>query len=126
MKVYGKALVVLLMAIVGCFIAASLLDIVLAAIYPRFYSPALFIVTFGVAGIIAGASVWGYQLEHNEKGTPLPAWVPTVYMLLFALLFIFFLSPLEGGEYGPAFMSFGITLGLTGIFTWFVREKKIS
>lgn len=122
MNIHLKALLVLLIAVIACFVAASIFDILLAAIYSRFYSNALFIVTFGVAGIFAGFMGWSYQLEKNAKEDRVATWVLPVLMIIIASLFIFLLAPVEGGEYASAFISFGITLGLTGIFTWFQRK----
>ena len=106
------------------FTVASIGDILVDVTYPRFYSFALFIVLFGVSGIFAAffcyaaamQTITGDDKRHNAN-------VVVTIIIVFALLFIFLLAQLEGGEYKPAFISFGVTLGLT---CWFVKKQDLD
>ena len=88
----------------------SLFDIVLAVLYPRFYSVAAFIVTFGVGGIFAG--LLGYMngiaaaVNKNEKAR----WSLIILVAAMGLFFFFVLATLEGGEYEAAFKAYGISM----------------
>ena len=107
--------------IILLFIITSLLDIVIAVFYSRFYSTAAFIVTFGVGGVFAGvfsySSAVGYAVIKNE----FTRWSVIILIWVAAALFIYPLSVLEGGEYKAAFISYGVTLALTMLL--FVKGK---
>ena len=99
----------------------SLFDIVLAALYIRFYSNAAFIVIFGVGGIFA--AVLGYQagMDRAAVKNEMTRWSLVSLIVIMGLLFFFLLAKLEGGEYEAAFKAFGITMALTCIL--FIKEK---
>ena len=107
--------------IILLFIITSLLDIVIAVFYSRFYSTAAFIVTFGVGGVFAGvfsySNAVGYAVIKNE----FTRWSVIILIWVTAALFIYPLSVLEGGEYKAAFISYGVTLALTMLL--FVKGK---
>jgi hypothetical protein len=107
--------------ILALFIAASLFDIVLAAIYPRFYSTAAFITVFGVAGIFAAVLCYGKSIVLAPVKNEFARWSIIALIWITALAFIFFLSALEGGEYQAAFISFGVALAITSLL--FVKGK---
>lgn len=62
-----KAVISCSIVIPGVLVIASLFDIVVAALNPRFYSNAAFIVIFGVAGIFAGVISY---MQDIEKANP--------------------------------------------------------
>lgn len=51
-------------------------------------------------------------------------WSIIIFVCITALLSIFLLSALEGGEYESAFIAFGITLALTTLL--FIKGKNRS
>lgn len=107
--------------IIILFITASLLDIILAALHPRFYSSAAFIVIFGVAGVFAGIFCYAGSIALCPVKNEFSRWSIMVLMILTGLVFFFWLSVIEGGEYAPAFKSFGVTLAMSSLL--FVKGK---
>jgi hypothetical protein len=107
--------------IILMFVVTSILDIVIAVFYARFYSTAAFVVTFGVGGVFAGifsyARAVGYAAVKNE----FTRWSIIILIWVTAALFIYPLSVLEGGEYQAAFISYGVTLALTTLL--FIKGK---
>ena len=95
--------------------AASFLDILLVFFYPRFYSNAAFIVTFGVGGIFAGVLGYMYGMEKAMEKNDTARWILISLLILTGLIFFFLLAKLEGGQYEPAFKSFGATLAISGL-----------
>ncbi len=97
------------------FIAVSLFDIVLAVLNPRFYSVAAFIVSFGVGGIFAGTIAYTNCISLFKVKNEKARWTLIGFIILIGMLFFFPLSKMEGGEYGPAFKAFGITLAASSL-----------
>jgi len=116
-----KSLLVAIVVIIIMFIVASIFDIVVAAIRPRFYTTAAFIVIFGVAGIFAALFAYSYGMSFAPQKNEFARWSIAITIIITGLLFFFFLSVLEGGEYEAAFRSYGVTLALAALF--FAREK---
>ena len=99
------------------FVSASLLDILLVFAYPRFYSNALFIVCFGVAGIFAAFLGYLQGIDLARSKNQFARWSLIILMISIGVLLFFPVSELEGGEYKAAFKAFGLTLALsTGLF----------
>jgi hypothetical protein len=112
-----KYLFVCLGIILLLFVVASIFDILLVFIYPRFYSNMLFIVCFGVAGVFAAFIGYvqsiGMAVEKNEFAR----WSLIILMIVIGLFFFFPFAMLEGGEYKAAFKAYGLMLTLcTGFF----------
>ncbi len=107
--------------IILCFTVASLLDIVIAALAPRFYSSAAFIVSFGVGGIFASLFCYSAAVNMAVVKNEFARWSVIIFIWITALVFIFLLSALEAGEYESAFIAFGITLALTTLL--FLKGK---
>ena len=97
------------------FIASSLLDVLLYALHPRFYSTAAFIVIFGVGGIFAGALCYAAAISVSPVKTEMARWSIIIMIIATGILFFFVLSALEDGEYAMAFKSFGVSLALTSL-----------
>ena len=116
-----KSFISCIVIVFAGLVAASLLDIFLYAIHPRFYSRALFIVTFGVAGVFA--SVVGYMtgVENAKVKKQTARWYMISLLIGIGLLFFFFIAKAEGGEYEPAFKSYGVMM-VVGTFL-FIKEK---
>ena len=123
MKLSGvlKSIGVCLATIAGVFVAVSLLDIVIAVFYARFYSNAAFIVTFGVGGIFG--AVLGYMngISFAAKTDNKTRWILIGFVILAGLCFFTLLARLEGGEYEAAFKGYGATLALGSLL--FVKEN---
>jgi hypothetical protein len=107
---YFKPILACLGIIILFFIAVSLLDILIAVIYPRFYSNAAFVVTFGVGGVFAAAFGYTASIPLAPVKNEFARWSLIILMIVTGLLFFFFLAKLEGGEYEAAFKAFGATL----------------
>ncbi len=110
-----------LLTILLTFMVTSLVDVVLAVFYPRFYSSVLFVVSFGVGGVFAAVLGYGKAINASPLKNEMTRWSTIVSIWITALLFIFLLSVLEGGEYKLAFISFGITMALSALL--FVKGK---
>jgi len=102
-----------LLTILLTFVATSLLDVVLAVFYPRFYSSVLFVVSFGVGGVFAAVLGYDKAINASPLKNEMARWSTILSIWIMALLFIFLLSVLEGGEYKNAFIAFGITMALS-------------
>jgi hypothetical protein len=107
--------------IILLFTITSLLDIVIAVFYSRFYSTAAFVTTFGVGGVFAGIFSYSKAIGYASVKNEFTRWSVILFIWIIALLFIFLLSTLEGGEYKAAFISYGITMALTTLL--FVKGK---
>ncbi|NOT51235.1 MAG: hypothetical protein HOP10_08150 [Chitinophagaceae bacterium] len=116
-----KPLLATTATIIIVFVAVSLLDIVISAFYLRFYTSAAFIVTFGVGGVFAAVLGYTYGTEQAPEKNETIRWTIIIFLVLCGLLFFFLLSKIEGGEYKPAFMAYGITL-VSGSFL-FIKNK---
>jgi hypothetical protein len=116
-----KSLLAATLVIGLIFLLISFMDVAIAFFYPRFSTPASFIVTFGVGGIFA--SVFGYfnGIQLAPEKNELARWVLVLGMLGLGLLFFFLLARIEGGEYEAAFKSFGATMGFGSLL--FVSGK---
>jgi peptidoglycan/LPS O-acetylase OafA/YrhL len=114
-------LIVAVCYIVLVLVAVSLLDVLLVFIFPRFYSTALFITTFGVGGIFAGGMGFMAGTSSAVKKDEWTRWSLIILIAGIGLLFFLFLSNLEGGEYEPAFKAYGITMVMSMLL--FVRGK---
>jgi hypothetical protein len=106
---------------ISVFIAASILDVILAVINSRFYSTAAFITIFGVGGVFAGGIAFMSGMDSTVEKTEGRRWQLIAVIVLTALLFVFVLAKIEGGEYAMAFRAFGITSALTMLL--FVKGK---
>ena len=121
---FSNRLISLLMGLGGMFTVftlTSLFDIVIAAIYPRFYAAAAFIVTFGVGGVFACIFSYSWAVGYAAVKNEFTRWSVIILIWVTAALFIYPLSVLEGGEYKAAFISYGVTLALTTLL--FIKGK---
>ena len=110
-----------LFIIILFFTGTSIFDIVINAVYPRFYSTAAFIVIFGVGGIFAGVFCYTKSIDWSPVKNEVTRWSVIILMILTGLAFFFPLAALEGGEYEAAFRSYGFTLAITSLL--FVKGK---
>jgi hypothetical protein len=115
------SLIIGLGIIILLFTITSLFDIVIAVFYSRFYSTAAFVTTFGVGGVFAGIFSYSKAVGHASVKNEFTRWSVIIFIWIIALLFIFLLSAIEGGEYKAAFISYGITMALTTLL--FVKGK---
>ena len=116
-----KYLAIGLGVIIGIFVFASLMDIAIAVMNPRFYSNAAFITIFGVAGIFAGVICYFKAIEMAKEKNEFARWSIIILMIACGLLFFFPLAANEGGEYEAAFKAYGVTLALTSLL--FMKGK---
>jgi len=82
----------------------------------RFYTDAVFITLFGVAGIFAALLGYLFGMDtaiNKNKATRISL---SLFLILFGLLFFFLFSALEGGEYKTPFKAYGITITATSLF----------
>lgn len=107
--------------IVLLFVITSLFDVVINVFYPRFYSTAAFIVSFGTGGIFAGVLGYTQAVSWAPVKNEFTRWSIIIMTWIIALLFIFPLSIYEGGEYQAAFIAYGITMALSSLL--FVKGK---
>ena len=101
--------------IAGCFVAASLLDVLISVMYLRFYTTAAFIALFAVGGIFAAVISYFKCVSLAPAKTEFTRWSIIAMLLIMGLVFSWPLALLEGGEYGWAFRSFGIAMALSSL-----------
>lgn len=100
-------------------IAASILDIVLSALLPRFSSAGLTITCFAVAGIFAGLFCYSATLQTvaaDEKGKF--AIRTVIFVTVLCAVLFFAVAPLSGHEYNIPFKAFAVAELLMVIFLW--------
>lgn len=107
--------------ITGIFVFASIADIVIAALNGRFYSNAVFITLFGVAGVFASFLSYTSGIDYAPVKNAFAKWSIIIIQISIGLLIFFLLSELEGGEYRVPFKAFGVTLFICSIF--FIKDK---
>jgi MFS family permease len=110
-----------MVVIIVVLIATSLLDILLAVLFSRFYTQVLFVVTFGVGGVFAAVLGYMYGIESAPEKNESARWSLITLMIAAGVLFFFLFSEQEGGEYKPAFKAFGVTLALGSLL--FMKGK---
>jgi len=119
-----KPVLVALILVSVVFVAAGILDIVLAVLQPRFYSNAAFCVIFGVAGIFASIMAYSsgkYFVTATDKFGRL---VLIITIIVAGIIFFFLLASIENREYEWACRSFGITL--VGATIFFIKAKLVD
>jgi hypothetical protein len=112
----ARPLLICLGTLLLIFVIASLLDIILAVLYARFYSNAAFIVLFGVGGVFAGLLGYINAINLAPDKNETTRWSIIMLIVLVGLLFFFLLAKLEGGEYEAAFKSYGATMAVSAFF----------
>ena len=118
---YLKMILSCLSVIIIVFTVVSLIDILIAVVYSRFYSNAAFVVSFGVGGIFG--AVFGYfsAIDHATRKDESARWTIISTLIICGIVFFFLLARLEGGEYEPAFKAYGATLALGSLL--FIKGK---
>ncbi len=96
-------------------------DIAAVFFYSRFYSSAAFMVLFGVGGIFAALLAYGYGINRAAEKNEGARRMLVLTLAVCALFFFFVLARIEGGEFGPAFKSYGIGLALGSLL--FMKGK---
>ncbi len=122
LKVTGLVLAI----IIGGFVVASILDIIIAVLRSRFYSEAAFVVTFAVAGIFAACIAYINISEMPAYKSSATHYTILGLLMGCGLLFFLLLARLEGGEYEVAFKGYGAALFFTSFlfFRWNKEQKK--
>ena len=97
------------------FVAASVFDVILSALYLAAYSNASFIVVFGVGGIFAGLLGYMTAMEKAPKSDRTVSPGIVAMQIIIGLLFFFPIASIEGGEYKVPFKAFGLMLALSSL-----------
>lgn len=105
-------------------VAASILDIMLAAFSQRSYSTAVFVVLFGVAGVFAALISYITGLEKAPQKTKTVSRILIAINIVLGLIMFFFVAKIEGGEYEGPFKGFGIMLALSSLI--FINDPKLK
>ena len=111
-----KSLLTVITVVVVMLVVVSVFDIILAVVYSRFYTSALFAITFAVAGIFAGFFSFAYGTKLYKENAGKARWPVTAMIVLTGLILCFLIAPLEGGEYKVPFITFGIALIAGSLF----------
>jgi len=119
-----KPVLLALVSVAVVFVAASILDIVLAVLHPRFYSNAAFCVIFGVAGIFAAIVAYSWGKSFVPAKDNIGRWVLIITIIIAGLVFFFVLAFIENREYEWACRAFSITLVPATIF--FAKAKVMD
>lgn len=105
--------------IVVMFLAAALLEIVVLAIFPRFYSFTFTMVCLGVAGVFSGLFCYGSVLEKiSKQNVEKAALYSTLIIIAISAVLFFLMAPLSCREYNWPVKLFAITQGLTTFLLW--------
>jgi len=107
--------------IVAMFLAVSFIFVLFSVLNSHFYSSGSLIITFGAGGIFTAVFSYYDSMNQAQERTEFTRWSVIITMILASLIFFFFLSPIEHGEYESAFKSFGTTLAFSSFL--FVRGK---
>ena len=107
--------------IITVFVAVSLLNVIIAVLYIRFSTNAVFVTTFSVGGIFA--AVIGFQtgIDYSAQKNETIRWGLILFFITSGLLFLLWFAKMESGEYKAALKGYGITLALGSLL--FVKEK---
>jgi len=103
----------------AALIAASILDMVLSALLPRFSSQGLMITCFAVSGVFSGLFCYSTsleQIEKEERGRF--AARNALFTTALCTLIFFAIAPLSGWEYNIPFKAFAIAETLMVLFLW--------
>lgn len=100
-------------------VAASIADIMISALLPRFSSLGLTITCFAVAGVFAGlccysAALHSIAAEEKEK----VALRTVIVMAVLCSVLFFVVASLSGSEYNLPFKAFAIAELLMVLFLW--------
>lgn len=120
-----KSLLAIVFIVLLMVVAASLLDIILAALVPRFYSRAFMIISFVVLGFFSG--IFSYdavmdKIENNRRHKS-AGLVILLIIICCALLYYPVASLVGGKEYNWPFKSFAIAQALSAVILWRSRLK---
>lgn len=107
-----KPLLACICIIIIVFVAVSLLDILIAVFFARFYTNAAFIITFGVGGVFAATLAYTGGMDFFSIKDEWARWFLIIMLIITGFIFFFPLAKLEGGEYEAAFKAYGATLAL--------------
>ena len=111
-----KPFIAVIIYIFGMLVFVTLFDIVVAVVTGRFYSDAAFVVLFGVSGVFAAVLGYGAGLDTATTKNKTTRRSLGSLLAITGLLFIFFFSEIEGGEYRIPFKAYGITILATSLF----------
>lgn len=115
LPIFTAVLVIVIMLIV-----TSIVDILVSAIFFRFYSNLAFITIFGVGGIFAGVFSCGYAIDKDPEKIERSRRMIIITNVIAGLLFFSLISEIEGGEYAVPFKAYGATLAIAG---WFFGKE---
>jgi hypothetical protein len=110
--IMGRSIAMILLA----FVAASIFDVILAAIGFFAYSNGAFITVFGVGGVFAGFLGYMAAMEKASKTGRIDSIGIIAMQVIIGLLFFFPIAAIEGGEYRVPFKAFGLMLALSSLF----------
>ena len=110
-----KYLLTCLNIIISMFMVVSFIVVLFSVLNERFYSTVSLGISFGAGGVFAAVFSYYDSLNMAPVKNELARWSLIITMIVAGLLFIFFLSPIQHGEYESAFKSFGSTLTFSSL-----------
>ena len=113
---YWKPILTVLIVIFIILIITSVANILISAVFIRFYTDLTFIVIFGVGGIFAGLVGYSYGIERATEKDALSKWVLIITLIISGLLFFFYFSGLDESEYETAFKAYGAALIISCLY----------
>lgn len=104
----------------AAIIAASILDILLSALLPRFSSLGLTITCFAVSGIFSGLFCYSAALQPTETEEEKERLVMRTVLYITALCAVLFfvVAPFSGSEYNIPFKALAVAELLMVLFLW--------
>lgn len=115
-----KSLLAIVFIMLLMVIAASLLDIILAALVPRFYSRVFMIVSFVVLGFFSGIFSYDAAMDKIENSRRQKSARPVILLIIIcgALLYYPVALLVGGKEYNWPIKSFAIAQALSAVILW--------
>lgn len=101
-------------------IAASLLDILLSVLVPRFYSRVFMITSFIVPGFFSGIFSYDAAMDKIENSRRQKSARPVILLIIICGALLYYpVAPLVGGkEYNWPIKSFAIAQALSAVILW--------
>lgn len=122
-----RSLLAIFLIVLLMIIAASLLDIIVAALMPRFYSGVFMISTFVVLGFFSGLFCYSALMGKAGNNRRQKLVRPVLLLIIICCALLYYpVAPLVGGkEYNWPFKSFAITQVLSAVFLWKSRMHEV-
>lgn len=108
------------------FVTVSILDIIVALIFPFFNNLWQILFFFSIGGVFAAVVGFIYAIKFYTGKSTFTKWGLLCFLVTLGILSIFWLTKIDHGAFEAAFRAFGICLILGSLFFLFDNIKKAS